>query len=129
MPVVESAIVARLVGSTTVTALAGTRIYPTMPQEPKLPAVTYDLVSAVRESAMTADPGTVHARVQVTSWAQSYSAASGLCEAVRGATQRWSGTSTGVVVLEMFVINEYTSFDDESGTFAHSLDLQVHYEE
>lgn len=130
MSVVEQALTARLEGSTSVTALAGTRVYPVvLPQEPNLPALTYTLISSVREHAHTADPGTVHARIQVTAWGNTYASASGLSEGVRAATQRWGGTSTGVVVHDVFIENEYAFYDDETGSHAHTLDLMVHYEE
>ena len=130
MPVIEQGIVARLAGSTAVTSLAGTRIYPNkLPQEPKLPALTYDLISSVRESVMSADSGDVHARVQVTAWANTYAAASNLNEGVRAAVQRWSGTSTGVVIQEIFIENEFSFHDEITGTYAHQSDLIVHYEE
>ncbi len=131
MSVVEQALTARLEGSTNVTSLVSTRIYPVrLPQNPVFPAVTYDLISSQREWAMTADPGFVHARLQVTGWSEaSYAEASSVSEGVRGATQRWAGTSTGVVVQEMFIENEFSFYDDETGVYAHSLDLVVHYEE
>lgn len=133
MPVVEEALVARLTASTAVTALVGSSArfcYAVeMPNDVKLPALTYDLISAVRESEMTRDTGEVHARIQVTAWANTYALASGLSEAVRGATQRWAGTSTGVVVQEMFVENEFAFYDEETGSHAHTLDLMIHYEE
>ena len=130
MSVVEEALTARLEGSTSVTGLASTRIYPMrLPQEPKFPALTYDLVSNVRESFMTADDGQATARLQVTAWAKDPLGASGLSEGVRTATQRWAGTSTGVVVDEMFIENEFSFYDDDTSTYAHSLDLIVHYQE
>lgn len=130
MPVVEQALTARLTGSTSVSSLAGSRVYPVeLPQNPKLPALTYDLISSIREPGGGTDSGDVHARLQVTAWAKTYAAASGLSEGVRAATQRWSGTSTGVVVQEIMIENEFAFYDDETGTHAHTLDLMVHYEE
>lgn len=130
MPVVEQGLRARLVGSTAVNSLASTRVYPLqLPQEPKFPACTYELVSAVRESVMGQDTGQVHARMQVTAWAKTYAAASGLSEGVREAVQRWSGTSTGVVIDEIFIEDEGVFFDEETETHAHTLDLMVHYQE
>lgn len=130
MSVVEQAVVARLAASTAVTGRAGTRIYPVeLPQDPKLPAVTYDLISSTRESVMSQDYGTVHARIQVTAWANTYSAASGLSEGVRAAVQRWTGTSTGVTIHDFFIENEFSFRDSDTGTHAHTLDLMVHYEE
>ncbi len=130
MPVVEQALAARLEGSTSVTSLASTRIYPMhLPQDPRFPAVTYDHISGVREWTMNVDPGTVTARMQVTSWAKDPLSAANLMEGVRAATQRWAGTSTGVVVDEIFIENEFSFYDDDTSTYAHSLDLIVHYQE
>lgn len=130
MPVVEQGVHARLAGSTAVNALAGTRIYALqIPQNPTFPCATYELIGAERESVMSADTGQVHARVQVTSWAKTYTAASALSEAVRTTLQRWSGTSTGVVIDEVFIEDEGVFFDETTATHAHVLDLMVHYQE
>ena len=131
MPVVEQAITSILEASTSVTSLASTRIYPVeLPQDPQLPAVVYNVISEQRESVMSQDTGTVHARVQVSCWAPTYTSASGLSEGVRSATQRYSSTSIGgVLVHEIFIENRYVFRDEETGEHAHTLDLIVHYEE
>ena len=112
MAVVEQAIVTRLEASTSVTSLASTRIYPNeLPQDATLPAIVYDLISSVRESESSADSGDVHARIQVTSWAKTYSAASGLSEGVRSALQRWCGPTTGLGSVELVDNGGFASTD------------------
>ncbi len=115
-----------LSGSTSVTSQVGTRIYPvTLPQDVRLPAIRYDLISNIREWAMTEDTGDVTARVQITSWGRTPDEAENVSEGVRTAVQRVI-TAGG---LECFLENELLDYDSETSTYAHSLDVIVHYTE
>jgi hypothetical protein len=114
-----------LSGSTSVTGQVSTRIYPvTVPQDVRLPAVRYSIISNVREHAMTQDTGDVTARVQITSWGRTPDEAETVSEVVRGAVQRV--ISGG---LECFLDNEFVDYDSDTERYAHSLDVIVHYTE
>lgn len=116
-----------LSGSTTLTSLTGTRIYPiSLPQDPRFPAVRYAIISSVRDHAMTQDTGGVHARVQITSWGRTPDEAENVSEGVRASVQRLPGTTDG---FECFLENEFVDFDSDAGVYAHNLDVTVHYQE
>lgn len=133
MAVAEQALYARLAAVAGVTALVSTRIYPVkLPQNATLPAVTYQRVSTSRAGAMGADPGVAWARIQVTSWATSYSGLKSLSEAVRAALQRYSGSSGGVTVLDVTLDSEldlYGEDESEAGVFAVAQDFTVIHRE
>jgi hypothetical protein len=98
----EAGIVGVLEGSAGVTALVGSRIYPLLvPQGfDNYPAVTYQVISEQRTPELTKQNGLMRARVQVTCWARTYSAAKGLKEAVRNAIDGESGTFPSGVFIE-----------------------------
>lgn len=123
MAVAEEALRARLVAVAGVTALVSSRVYPVkLPQSATLPAVTYQRISTVREGAMGADSDIVRVRVQVTSWADSYSGVKSLSEAVRAALQRYSGTSAAVDVRDCFLDSELDLYgEDESEAGVHAV--------
>ena len=108
-----------LSGSTTLTSLTGTRIYPvTLPQDPKFPAVRYSIISNVREHAMTQDTGGAHARVQLTSWGRTPDEAENVSEGVRAVVQRletngglecfWKASSLTTTRIRAFTLTHWT---------------------
>lgn len=123
MAVAEQAIVARLEAVSGVTDLASTRIYPVkLPQSATLEAITYQRVSTRRGHLMGTDDGIAYTRVQVTSWAETYSEAKALAEAVRVALQRFSGTVGGLEVLDVMAEAELDLYgDDESDSGVHAV--------
>jgi hypothetical protein len=103
----EEALTARLAAVVGVTTLISTRAYPVkLPQIPTLPAVTYQRISTVQESAMGVDTTIVRVRFQINSYAASYSAVKALAAAVKAALKRFSGTSATVAVLDTFADSE-----------------------
>lgn len=120
MALAEEAVYARLTAHAGTAALVGARVYPLkLPQTPTLPAVTYQRISATRESAMGSDTGITRARFQVTSHAASYSGVKALAEQVRQALQRYSGTSATVTVHDCFLENEIDLFDQDDALAGH----------
>ena len=114
----DQAIKSRLEAVAGVTALVGSgssaRIYPMLlPQNPTYPAVRYQQVDGVRESAMGADIGVVSATVQIDSYAETYAGARALAEAVRAALQRFSGTVASVQIDDVFVASGPNDFYEE----------------
>lgn len=108
-------------------ALVGSRIYPIiMPQGVTYPAVTYQRIATEpRESCMVEDVGWARARMQVTAWAETFSAARAIIEQVRGALQRWITTG----VQGCFIVAEYDLYDDEALKFGAAIDVHVVYTE
>lgn len=73
-----------LASDATVSALVANRIYPVIrAQESAVPAISYQLVSGQRETALRGACVTRNGRFQVDSWARDYPVAKTLAEAVR----------------------------------------------
>lgn len=126
---IHEAIRTRLTAVSAVTALVSTRVYPNLlPQNPTLPALVYQRIDERRENAMGADPGVVRARVQVSAWAQTYTAARGAAEEVRKALQRYRGTpsGSGTEILDAFV-EDVRDMDPElvDGILLQRVDVDV----
>ncbi len=130
MAVVEEAIYSRLSTHAGVSALVGSRIYPSlMPQNVTLPALTYIKVAGPRVSAMSIDTGVARPRFQVSCWSQTYSQAKALAAQVRAALQRWRGTESGVVIQASFMENEIDLYDNETELHHVALDFEISHEE
>lgn len=108
----------QLVGTSGVTALVGTRVYPvTLPQTPVLPAISYQRVSNTEQNGTSTLRTT---RYQVDCWAVSYSAVQGLAAAVKTALEEWTSGSS-VKMTE--VINEIDDYEPDSGLYRVSIDM------
>lgn len=124
------AIYSRLTGVAGVAALIDTRAYPGVaPPAAALPFITFTRVSVERSSAMGSDTGLAHARYQLSSWADTFTGAEALKEAVRAALQRWRGTVAGVEVLDSFLESEIELYEEETKLWQIVLDVMIHYRE
>jgi hypothetical protein len=119
--------------SSVVTLCSG-RVHPIrVPQNSQVPVVTYQRVTAMRESAMSADPGYVHARFRVTMLDTTYSGVRAVASQVRSALQRWR-TSTGTPEVEdTFFLMETDQETDrdasDRGVWSVVHDYMVHHRE
>ncbi len=130
---IEIAIRARLAGFAGLSALVGTRIYPNfIPEGSTLPAIAYEVISAERESAMGADIGTSHFRIQLTIFATSYSETGQLLDVAtqtRLALQRFSGTVAGVEICNIFIENDLDIYGENVVQFQRIQDYKVSFVE
>ena len=120
---IEDALYTRLQAVAAVTALVAARVYPskTENQNPTSPYITYELLRTERETAMGSDPGDVRSDIRYHIWAQDTSSLAGFDSAkavaleVRGALQRYRGTSSGTIVQDVFLLDEFTSEEPDPG--------------
>lgn len=114
-------------GSTTLTALVGTRVYrKRLPQNPTLPALTYWKVSGVRLYDLDGPTGESDPRVQVSCWSQTSAQAEDVAEAVRGTLADWSWDGT---VQSCRFVNETDLYDDEVQQYQIAMDFMLMHEE
>lgn len=107
---------------------AAARFYPlVLPQNPKLPAVTYQIISRNRVSVMGEDTGVVEARVQMAWFGGTYSDVEEVGTQIRAAFKRW--TETGLPVLAAFMENELDLYEDETGRYRQQADFIFWYRE
>lgn len=133
---IETALDRLLSTTATVTALAGTRIYPNvLPQGSTLPALVYSKVSGARIQHLQGPAGRARSRVTIVCWGTTYAAAKGLADVVRRALDGYQGiiSSGGSPVETMqttiLIANEIDDFDDSTKFFRDILDFIVNHAE
>lgn len=103
----ETAIYTVLAADGTVAALVVARIYPALaPQGATLPYVVYERISTPRVRGLDGTSGLGAPRFQITSWAESYSGAKALADAVRDALDDYSGTVGTAILDDAFIDDE-----------------------
>lgn len=124
---IEEALKTYLQSVAGVSALISTRIYPeTLPQEPTLPALKYDIISIERQHLI--DFATAY--IQYTSVATTHLGARALSDAVRKALQREKRIMSGIEVTQISVDDEQgVVFDKDYGEYYIQTTYKVNYRE
>jgi hypothetical protein len=103
----EQAIIARLLATGGVTAIAGDRVFPgARPPAAALPAVVFNVVSGAPVYTDDGDAGLAENRVQIDCWAETYTAAKELAVAVKASLSGFVGTVAGVTFQNLLLITE-----------------------
>ena len=124
----------RLSNYSNLTALTSTRIYATqLPQSVSYPAVTFQVISGMREHIMVSDDNLVASRVQVSAWDTSITDALSVADQIRAALKDYSGSmggGGGVTVQRIFLESGPADVYDEE-TEVHNVvqDFIVWWEE
>jgi hypothetical protein len=128
--VIEEALMTYLLAQSGLTALVSNRIYPLkLPQTPTLPAIVYQKIDAPRLPGFSADYG-VTTRIQITSWALTYTGASAVQEQIRTATQNIMNQSmSGMVVKNIEFDEGPDSYEDETERYGKIVDLLIWHTE
>jgi len=125
--VIEEALVTYLLTQSGLTALVSNRIHLLkLPQNPVLPAVVMQKISSPRLHGFTADIGAT-TRMQLTSWATTYTSASATFEQLRASLQNYlndtMGGTSGVPVKAVILDDENDTYEDETGRFGKIADF------
>lgn len=131
MAEIETALVTRLKARASLVSLVGARIYPLrLPQDPILPAVTYQRIGGPREEALGSDPGFARQRIQVDTWALTYASAKAVAKQVRLALERWSDDAASPRVIDSFIERDTDLDEPDVENYRVSQDyLVIHAEE
>jgi hypothetical protein len=112
------------------TSLVSTRIYPDlMPQSPTLPAVTYQMISNVREERHRGQTGDSRPRFQLTCWAATALAAAAVAAQVRLAVMAMSGTIESVVISGVWNAGESRGYEPDTQRYFAAVDVFVAHKE
>lgn len=128
----EASLKAYLAGYAGLSALRAGRIYPLiLPQNPTLPAQTYQLISAPREYIHNADAGhTTRARVQIDNWGASYGDVKALATQTKAALDRFTGVmggAGGVRIIGVWLDDETDFYEPEPAQYRVSQDFLFEY--
>jgi hypothetical protein len=130
---IETEIRARLVADATIAALAKsgsvTRIYALfLPQDPTLPAITYQRISGPRIQRLNDATEWGQARIQYDCWATTYLGAQTLAAAVRISLNGFVG-ELATLKVAIRLDNERDLYEDELHIFRISQDYMVTHTE
>jgi hypothetical protein len=103
-----------LLADTTVSGLAGTRIYLNkLPQDPGYPAITFAKVSGPRVHTLAGRAGRARPRLTVHCWAKTDLAVKTLANAVRVVLDGFNGpTASGRTTF--LIDNEFDTYEDDA---------------
>lgn len=121
-----------LIADASVAALVGTRIFPkALPQNPPLPAITYQRISRTALADTLEGPGTlVRPRVQIDTWAKTDAEAITVGAAVRRALNGFRGPVAGEPDVQRIALdNVEDSIDAELLLHRQRADFFVFHEE
>ena len=126
---IESALHYILVNDTTVKAIT-TRCYPvTIPQSPTYPLILYTKISGDRDHALRGASGHAHPRFQIEAWAETYTGAKTLADAIRNALDDYSGTAAGTVIHSCLIESERDTYESEIEIYRIMQDYMIWHEE
>jgi len=122
----EEAVYARLIALATT---AGDRLFPLrMPQPPPVrPLIVYQRISAPRQYTQDGDTGLVEPRVQLTLWADKYTAMMVLYNEVRVGFSGHKDDAAGM--QHTFLMFELEEWEEQSGMYRKMVDLQIGFKE
>lgn len=128
----EEALIAKLLATTAIAALVGTRIYPgAKPQGSALPAIVCNLISALPSYSDDGEDGIREDRIQIDCWAETYTAAKLTARAVVAALSAFQGTVSGITFQYITLDLEHDLTESGANAadypFRTSLDFNVVY--
>lgn len=119
-----------LLADATLTTLIGTRMYPlVLPQDPTVPAITYQIISGHRFHSTDGACGLSTPRIQYDCWAATYLEVESLFEALRKRLDGYQGLAGSSQVQAAFFESERDDYEDEAKLYRRSADFFVWYEE
>lgn len=120
--IVEKTINTILKADVDLVALVSTRIWlDHLPPEPTYPAVSYSMISDFMPMNHDKSAGPIRARIQVSSWNTSYSAARTVTELIKGALVGYTGTVSGVEVQGILYETTVPIYDPDQLTKVYHL--------
>lgn len=119
-----------LLADATLTTLISTRLYPgVLPQNPILPAMTYQWISGPRFHSTDGPSGLSNPRIQFDCWASTYLEAETVFTALRKRLDGYQGMAGSSRIQAAFLESERDEYEDEARLYRRSADFFVWYEE
>ncbi len=114
---VETKIYTLLTGNATIARKVNKRIYPlVMPQDPVLPAITYQRISANKVNHLGGYSGLENPHIVINTWARTYDEAKAISEDIHSAMN-------GATGFRSILINDLDGYDPDINLFVVSQDF------
>lgn len=130
MATIEEAVVSRMQGYASLTALIGTRLFPLIvPQDADLPAIAYQKISSPKTISHGGDSHLAQSRIQFTIQADTYSDAKSVSGQLRACWAGYRATVAGVRIDGALVQDDRDGWSEQHGAPVVRVDVMVwHYE-
>lgn len=130
MAKLSEALFARLSNDSAVSAIASSRIYPrTAPQNVTRPFVVFYRIDSSRDYHLTAPSGLVNPRIQFDCWAETYTEAEDLREAIRKSLSGGQFTAAGLYVPVAHAETEQDIYSEDLSLTGVSIDFTFWHHE
>lgn len=135
MSLVETNLFNRLITFPGLINLIGDRVYPVkMPQNAKLPVLTFQRISGFRVFAMDKGSGLASPRFQIDAWAENYDDVKAIAEQVRLALEGYRNMTSGVDINGILYLGDTDGFaseetDVQTEIFRVSMDFIIWHNE
>ena len=116
--VLEKGLYSKLTGNSPQT-LAGSRVYPRLPQGVTFPAIRYQRINTVRQQSLDANVGVTEATVQIDCMAESYSQAKTLADSVRVILHGYSGAWSTLTARNVSLDTENDFYEQDGDRVTH----------
>lgn len=125
----ESGIQKLVTSASTFTALAGNRFFPVLlPEAAPLPAATYQLITTRPLYVLDERVNFTQARIQIDTWASTYSDAKLLMEAINTSLDDFTGTLTdGTKVLGVQLLTSSDGYESDALIYRCSADYLIQF--
>jgi hypothetical protein len=130
--VIESALRTHILGDTSIKGQISERLYPlTLPQDPTLPAMTYQKISGFRFHDMEGASGLASPRFQFDIWSKSYLTSKNISDLLRKRLDGFRGTIGSDVIQGAFLDSERDFFEEDEllKFYRVSMDFFIYHEE
>lgn len=128
MATIEDFVYYRLANDAPVAAIVGARIYRVkMPDNPTLPAITYQNVSGAGVESFDGDSGLYMPVFAVDCWARSAGAVQDLAYKARTALLGYAGTYSDRTISKILDWSHYDLYDVETNIFHVSCSCRIWY--
>jgi len=127
----NASLYAYLVGTSAITALIGTRIYPVdeVPQNEPLPYIVYEVVSNIPYHLMSADADVYSPRYAIHIFANTNLEIDNIEAAIKTALQDYRGTMNGTTVQRIMYENAFNgAYQSELKIRHRIIDFNIHHE-
>lgn len=107
-----------------------TRMYPAiLPQNPTMPAITYQYISGASVISNDGPTGLENPTFQIDCWGSSYSQMDALFQAVRKRLNGAKGTFSTVEVQGIFLVRKRDLYDNDAKLHRRTADYEIWNEE
>jgi hypothetical protein len=128
MATIEDFVYNRLTTTVNITAIVGTRVYRLrMPDNPTLPAITYQTISGQGIESVDGDSGLYMPTIGIDCWAMSAAVVQDLAYKVRAALLGYSGTYSDITISKILEWSHNDLYDVDTDIFHVAASCRVWY--